>query len=168
MTRGQTVAFRLAALALAALVAFGVAEVGVRIVSPQRTAPALYAYDARVGSIPVPNQRGRVTLPGVYSYSYANDALGLRLTGIVVRDTARARILVLGDSFAYGVGVNNHETFAYLLEQRLSQAGLSAAVMNAGNGGKGTDYALRFFETIGQELKPALTLLFFFANDYVD
>ncbi|MGQ0569213.1 MAG: hypothetical protein ACT4P5_06725, partial [Armatimonadota bacterium] len=41
-------------------------------------------------------------------------------------------------------------------------------VMNAGNGGKGTDYALRFFETIGQELKPALTLLFFFANDYVD
>jgi hypothetical protein len=168
VTVGKKAAFSLIALVLGSLLAFGMAEIGVRILSPQRTAPPLYAYDSRVGSIPVPNQTGRVTLPGVYSYSFSNDALGLRVTGIVGRTRARARILVLGDSFAYGYGVSDHETFTYLLEQRLAQTPIPTAVMNAGNGGKGTDYALRFFETIGRDLKPDLTLLFFFANDFVD
>lgn len=168
MTAGKKVAFTLVALALGALAAFGVAEIAVRVLIPQRTGPALYAYDPRVGSLPVPNQRGRVTLPGVYSYSFSNDALGLRVTGIVNRETARARVLVLGDSFAYGFGVSDQETFAYLLEQSLSKTPLPAAVMNGASGGKGTDYALRFYETIGRALKPDLTLLFFFANDFVD
>ena len=174
-TRGTTalrfvkkLAFRLVAVILGILVGFGIAEVGLRIVKPQRTAPALLAYDARVGSIPAPNQRGRVTFPGVFEYTFTNDAYGLRVTGIVDREKAKARVLVLGDSFTYGVGVNDDQTFSYLLEQRLSKTPLAPAVINAGNGGKGTDYALRFFETLGQTFRPDVTVLCFFANDFVD
>lgn len=164
----RAIIFRLAAASLGMVLAFAAAEGALRIISPQRTGPALYAFDRHVGSIPIPNQHGRVTLPGVYSYTFSNDELGLRVTGVIPRSQARVRVLVLGDSFAYGVGVSDQQTFAYLLEQHLAQTSLPAAVLNAGNGGKGTDYAVRFFETIGATLRPHLTLLFFFPNDFVD
>ena len=128
----------------------------------------MHTYDPRTGSRPVPNLRGRFNVPGRYSFTFSNDELGMRVTGIVPRKTAKTRILLLGDSYAYGVGVNDHETFAYLLEQRLSTTPLRAAVMNAGTGGKGTDYELRLFETIGRDLRPDLTILCFFSNDYLD
>jgi hypothetical protein len=148
--------------------AFGGAEFGLRAFSPQRTVAALYAYDPRVGSIPAPNSRGRDTLPGVLSFTYTNDALGMRVTGIVPRETAKVRVLLLGDSFTYGYGVNDRETFAYLLEGRLTSLPVPTAILNAGNGGKGTDYALRFFETIGRELRPDLVLMFFSPDDFRD
>ncbi|MGQ0550468.1 MAG: SGNH/GDSL hydrolase family protein [Armatimonadota bacterium] len=164
----KKVLFPLTSIALGALLAFGVAEVGLRLFNPQMTGPAMHTYDPRTGSRPVPNLRGRFNVPGRYSFTFTNDALGMRVTGVVPRETAKTRILLLGDSYAYGVGVNDHETFAYLLEERLSKTPLRAAVMNAGTGGKGTDYALRFFETIGRDLRPDLTILCFFSNDYLD
>ncbi len=168
VTRIKAVLIRLTAIALGALMGVGVAEIGLRLFYPQMTGPAMHAYDPRTGSRPVPNLRGRFNVPGRYSFTFTNDALGMRVTGIVSRETARTRILLLGDSYAYGVGVNDRETFAYLLEERLSRTPLRAAVMNAGTGGKGTDYELRFFETIGRDLRPDLTILCFFSNDYLD
>lgn len=168
MTRSKKIVLPLTALVLGALIGFGVAEVSVRILLPQRTGPALAAYDPELGSRLVPNLRGRITLPGLYSFEFAHNSLGMRATGIVDNKHARSRILILGDSFAYGWGVNDKETFAYLLEERLSRTPLSATVMNAGNGGKGTDYELRFFDIVGRKLKPDLTVLCFFSNDYLD
>lgn len=168
MTLFKKVFFRLTAIALGGVIAFGIAEVGLRLFYPQMTGPAMHTYDPRTGSRPVPNLRGRFNVPGRYSFTFANDELGMRVTGIVPRASARTRILLLGDSYAYGVGVSDHETFAYLLEKRLSTTPVRAAVMNAGTGGKGTDYAARFFETIGRDLRPDLTILCFFSNDYLD
>ncbi|HET8679683.1 MAG TPA: SGNH/GDSL hydrolase family protein, partial [bacterium] len=168
MTVFKKVLFRLTAIALGGVIAFGIAEVGLRLFYPQMTGPAMHTYDPRTGSRPVPNLRGRFNVPGRYSFTFSNDELGMRVTGIVPRESAKTRILLLGDSYAYGVGVSDHETFAYLLERRLSTTPLRAAVMNAGTGGKGTDYAARFFETIGRDLRPDLTILCFFSNDYLD
>jgi hypothetical protein len=164
--RIKTALIRMTAIAIAALVGFGVAEIGLRLIRPQQTGPSVFTYDPRTGSLPKPNLRGRFSIPGFWSYSVTHDALGMRVTGIVDRESARTRILLLGGSRAYGVGVNDQETFAYLLEERLSRTPLRTAVMNAGIGGKGTDYALRFFETIGRDLRPDLTILCFVANDF--
>ena len=69
---------------------------------------------------------------------------------------------MLGDSFTYGFGVNDDQTFAQHLEQYLRQRNLPAEVINAGNPGKGTDYELKLFQTMGVQLHPDLTVLCFF------
>ncbi|MGQ0569405.1 MAG: GDSL-type esterase/lipase family protein [Armatimonadota bacterium] len=164
----KKIAFGVVALLLGIVLAFTVAEIGLRLLKPQRTGPTQLAYDPRVGSIPVPNHHGRITLPGVYQYSFTHDSNGRRNTGAVDTGKARFRVLLLGDSFTYGVGVNDNETFAYQLGERLSRDGAAVAVINAGNPGKGTDYASRFFETVGNTLHPDVTVLCFFPNDFRD
>ncbi len=69
MKTTKKIAFGVVALLLSVVLAFTVAEIGLRLLKPQRTGPTQLAYDPRVGSIPVPNHRGRITLPGVYQSS---------------------------------------------------------------------------------------------------
>ena len=45
---------------------------------------------------------------------------------------------------------------------------LSVEVMNAGCPGKGTDYELKCFQTVGRKFHPDLTALCFFSNDFQD
>jgi hypothetical protein len=78
------------------------------------------------------------------------------------------RVLFLGDSFTYGLGVNDDQTFAAPVEQDLHADHLSVEVMNAGAPGKGTDYALKCFQTVGRKFPPDLTVLGFFCNDFQD
>jgi hypothetical protein len=40
--------------------------------------------------------------------------------------------MFLGDSFTYGVGVNDDQTFCYLVEKQLLAMGLKVEVINAG------------------------------------
>ena len=49
--------------------------------------------------------------------------------------------MFIGDSFTYGKGVNDQETFAYKLQQALISD--SVEIINAGVEGRGTDHALR-------------------------
>jgi hypothetical protein len=77
-------------------------------------------------------------------------------------------VLFLGDSFTYGTGVNDDQTFAAQVEADLIKARLSAEVLNAGCPGKGTDYELKFFQTVGRKFHPDLTVLCFFCNDFQD
>jgi hypothetical protein len=168
MARRTGVAF--AAVVVGLIVALAAGEIGLRALMPQMTGPIQFAFDAELGAIPVPNQRARRTLPGVYDYRYSNNSVGLRggrefAAGPLA---GQHRILVLGDSFAYGIGVDDDQTFASVLESRLNKQGEAVEVINAGNGGKGTDYALKFFATQGRRLRPELALLFFFYNDFDD
>jgi hypothetical protein len=70
----------------------------------------------------------------------------------------------LGDSFTYGTGVSDAETFSARIEASLPKA----LVWNAGNPGTGTDYALKFLRVRGAELAPEIIVLGFFANDFAD
>ncbi len=133
-----------------------------RLFFPQPIGPVQFVVDSNLGLLPVPNQRGARTLPGVYSYTYSNNSIGLR--GPEVGAKTRPRILVLGDSFTYGIGVNDDETFCSLLQQKLP----SYEIINAGNGGKGTDYELKFYRTVGRGLQPDLVLTVFFENDFTE
>jgi lysophospholipase L1-like esterase len=150
-------------LAIALSVAFAcmLAEVGLRAFFPQPTGPVQFAYDPVRGAIPTPGQRGRRVIPGVFSYQFTNNSLGLR--GPEIGPKTQRRILLLGDSFTYGFGVDDDQTFAYRLEKLTGDE-----VINAGNGGTGTDYALRFYESVGKFLKPDLVVLCFFPNDFQD
>jgi lysophospholipase L1-like esterase len=164
----RSIALRISTALLGVILGLAVGELTLRIFRPQRTGPLQQQNDPRYFSIPVPNLRGRETLPGVFSWSFTHDAAGRRVTGAAGSKKATARVLLVGDSFTYGLGVSDNQTFAYLLQRHLTRSGFSVEVINAGNQGKGTDYALRFFELEGSQLRPDVTVLGFFANDFRD
>ena len=161
--------FFLVALFIGTIVAFLLAELATRIIAPQMVGPPIFAYDERLGIIQVPHQCGRRTLPGCYTYTFCNNALGLR-GSVEYREgkSSKVRILALGDSFTYGIGVDDDQTFAHGIEQNLIAHGFPAEVINAGVGGTDTGYALKFFNTIGKGLRPDITVLCFYSYDISD
>ena len=85
--------------------------------------------------------------------------------------SARARIVVLGDSITKGVrsGVTAQETFASLLQSALREAGHDVDVINHGIGGERTDQALTRLSRDIQALEPTLVTVMYGTNDsYVD
>lgn len=143
-------------------------EFVIRLFYPQVTSPVQFFYDEKLGGmVHVPNQKGFKEHPKVYYYEYQNNDIGMRDTRQLA-DYAQYpnKILCLGDSFTYGWGVNDNETFASILEKKINND--SIAVLNAGVSGTGTDHALKFFQVRGKELNPKTAIYFYFDNDIRD
>lgn len=73
----------------------------------------------------------------------------------------RPRILAIGDSFTYGLGVRDEDTFAALLEQATG-----AELINAGVNGYGIDQALIMWEEKGRQLAPQAVVLGYYVDDF--
>jgi len=160
---------KIVSIMLGLVAAFGIAEVGVRIFYPQEVAPIRFVFDPNRGEIPTPNQKGRHIVPGAYDHTYSNNSLGLRgAKEYKFERHTDHRILFLGDSFTYGLGVNDDQTFPYLIEKHLISEKMSVEVINAGNPGRGTDYALKFFQVLGSKFKPDLTVFSFLGKNFFD
>lgn len=160
---------RFTGVLLAFVVAFGLAELMVRLIRPQETGPVRFAFQPELGAIPVPLQKGKQSSPGSSDFTYSNNSLGFRGSREYAPKKAGVRrILCLGDSFTYGIGVNDDQTFAVHLERHLRETQSAAEVINAGCPGKGTDYELKLFQSIGAKLRPDVTILSFFSNDFQD
>jgi lysophospholipase L1-like esterase len=71
------------------------------------------------------------------------------------------RIVVLGDSFAYGVGVENEETFS----ARIEELDPRLQVINTGVNGYGTAQQLLTLAEKGLRFEPDLVIVAFFWND---
>ncbi len=77
-------------------------------------------------------------------------------------------ILALGDSFAFGWGMNLEQSYLYLLEERVNQR-RPIRIVKAGVNGTGTSDQFRLLEAIGPQYRPQLVLLsFFVGNDFTD
>ena len=97
---------------------------------------------------------------------------GLLLVAVLAPAVTAAplKIVTLGDSITKGVrsGVAQKQTFAFLLEAGLRDAGQSVEVTNVGIGGERTDQALRRLSRV-LDLKPDVVTIMYGTNDsYVD
>ena len=165
----KKISLRIAVIILGFVIGFVFIELGLRIINPQPIKPMLFAFDPQLGFIHVPNQKGRRSHPGAFSYTYSNNSYGLRANReYALEKTKDYRIIILGDSFTYGIGVDDNQTLPFQIEIDLLNLGYSVEVINAGSAGKGTDYALKFFQTLGYKFKPDLTILCFTANDFIE
>jgi hypothetical protein len=164
----KTFLFKLTAVLAGLMVALGLAEAAVRLIRPQMTGEVVWAYRPDLGTIPVPNQRGRKVPVNGPIYTFSHNSWGFRGSQEYGRKGAAYRVLLLGDSFTYGVGVNDDQTFAHYLQENFTAKKLAVEVINAGNPGKGTDYELRLLKTWGSKIKPDLVVLCFFLNDFFD
>lgn len=78
------------------------------------------------------------------------------------------RVLALGDSCTFGVGVDDGETWPAQLQRMLREAGIEGEVINAGVPGYSAFQGKRFLESRGLSLEPDLVLVSFGFNDFDD
>ena len=75
------------------------------------------------------------------------------------------RILVLGNSFAYGAGNSYEQSWPTLVERQLQRDGHPVEIVKAGVPGYDTRTEALFLERIFAEYQPDLVLLTFLPND---
>jgi lysophospholipase L1-like esterase len=93
------------------------------------------------------------------------DGEGRRVTPRPAPGRAARRVVMLGDSIAFGTGVGDRQTFAH----RLVELDPGLEVANLAVPGYGTDQALLRLEHEAARLRPEVVVLHFcVANDFVD
>ena len=130
-------------------------------VSPERD--RFWEYDALLGWAHQPGQEGIFETPQFRTFVRINEN-GLRDRGhSYERQDDIERILVLGDSFAWGYGVEESERFSQLLEKSLD-----VEVINAGVSGYSTDQELLWYRNEGIKYETDLVILVIAGNDVGD
>jgi lysophospholipase L1-like esterase len=150
------------------LVALLICEAIVRVVGlggTHLTRGALHQYDADAGWICKANLDSRYKLPGSFDVRVRCNRRGLRDEAIPYEKPPESkRIVVLGDSFMWGYGVENDEMFSTRLEEYLP----GAQTVNFGVNGYSTVQELVRFEKEGLKYSPDWTVLAFCTNDLQD
>jgi lysophospholipase L1-like esterase len=104
-----------------------------------------------------------------YRVTVRTNALGMR--GGPASEAPAAgvvRVLVVGDSFAFGHGVEDEQGFVRRLETRWRSEGRPVEVLNAAVPGYGTDHHWIWLHESGFALRPDLVLLALCHNDVDD
>jgi hypothetical protein len=122
--------------------------------------PVVYV---KMGSSMSPELRGYLEANTRIRYTYNIDEDGFRRTLPVV--DAQRKILMVGDSALFGVGVADDATIASYLQQRV---GRSARVVNAGVGGYNGDQAFRVARKLSQRDDYAILVYVAHNNDFYE
>lgn len=112
-------------------------------------------YHDQLGWIGKPFARGRFSSSD-FSTEIVQNSAGLRGPEIATDRVAREkRVLVLGDSFAWGFGVEESERFSDVARGLLP----GVHVINAGCSGWGTDQELLYYQATGRSYNPDLVVV---------
>ena len=150
------------------IVLFLASEITLRLIYHPEFLGSVIQYDPLLGwsltpgasLVSVDNQRD-------FRYRIDVNSLGLRDREMAVeKPQGVRRVLVLGDSFAFGVGLKQDERFSDMLQAMLPG---DVQVINGGVPGWGTDQEMLFYETSLRRLQPDLVVLtFLMQNDVVN
>lgn len=162
---------RLALVVSSILVGFLFLELVVRMVEPREVIREFFERpDSVLHHKFVPGARGRhKTLE--FDAAYVINSLGLREKEISRDKPAGThRILMLGDSFTEGNGVDQNDTFSSRLQVLLDQAGPGKRwqVINAGVGSYSPLLEYLYLKDRGLDLRPDLVILNFDLSDVYD
>ncbi len=162
----------LAAIIVAALMAFGLCEVAARIIFPAppdrtRQPPLAYLYDPEIRYVLAPNQQGWID-DGLVTVNAAG--FRSRTPTALPKPAGRFRIAVLGDSVTIGMGVADDEAFPARVEALLHQRfpGRDLDVVNLGVPGYDTRQEVGLLRRHVASLQPDLVLVGFYSNDVPD
>jgi hypothetical protein len=160
-------------LAISGALCLVLAEVVVRVARPQPrlviTPGGLYTPDPPGLYRLSPGYRGRIYNRVEYSNEIRINGEGLRGPELEPGSDGRIRILVLGDSFVFGVGVEDDETFTALLTEHLHDAVGPAESLNAGIPAFGVPDAASWLRRHGLKLEPDVVVMtIFLGNDLAD
>lgn len=122
-----------------------------------------WSYDESLGWAHRPGQRGK--------FSHRDFSVEVRINSRGFRDDEysenrndKSRMLVVGDSYAWGFGVEHHERFSELLEARHTDW----EIINTAVSGYGTDQEYLQLASKGMSYAPDAVLLLFSTTDFED
>ncbi|MCA9217998.1 MAG: SGNH/GDSL hydrolase family protein [Planctomycetales bacterium] len=124
-----------------------------------------YLYDSQLGWRNIANWNA-----STFGHELTTNSKNLRDREYEFQKPAGAkRILVLGDSFAWGYGVANRDIFTEVLEARFARDQTPYEVINTGVSGWGTDQEFLYFADEGVKYSPDVVVLaFYLGNDPVN
>lgn len=159
---------KVAALLIAVGSALCVGELGLRLVwtPPSLLSTPAWGPHAVYGYAPLAGVSGRLETPE-YAHDFHHTTQRQRGRKVFTADRpqdVRGRVLFLGDSFTYGLGAGDDETFV----GRLTTTWADCEVANGGANGYGTRNSLAVLDQFGAKFRPDLTVLVFFWNDPED
>lgn len=99
--------------------------------------------------------------PGRSAEGVTHNALGFRGATLPREQASGPRILAIGDSFTYGLGVKDGETFSAQLERITG-----VETINAGVNAYGVDQAVLMWERHGRPLEPDVVVLGYYVDDF--
>lgn len=147
------------------------AEIYFRMTSRGVTVDRWAIPNPRYGFVHRPNFRQTVVRPWVettYVWHVEINSLGFRGPEPDLSATQAVRILLLGDSFTFGYGVEYDQTFGAVLQRKLGDAGIQSIIFNAGVTGWGTAQQLLFASDHEERLNPDIVVLTFCENDPIE
>ncbi len=121
-----------------------------------------YLYDAQLGWRNIPSWKATT-----YGQPLTTNSKNLRDKEYSFeKKPGINRILVLGDSFAWGYGVGDKDIFTETLENTFKQKKQPWEVINTGVSGWGTDQQYLFFQSEGFQYEPDIVVVaFYLGND---
>lgn len=166
-SRARSLWFRLVAIAIGFLLALAFGELAYRFVrlpglSPV-THPDYVLHDAELGWSYRPNARHRHVTPefDVEVMTNRDGYRGWEWPSELPGTSQRRRVLVLGDSFAFGWGVSWEHTFT----ARLALAHPEWDIRNAAVAGYGADQQLLVLKRLAPRFRPEVVVCVFCDND---
>ncbi len=179
MLRPSGKAIKLAAFSLApALILFLGAEGAVRIFSLDRAGFAAGGW-GRIGqgslAVPDPDLGWSLkpgfkgTVQGTPPFPVVTNSLGLRSAEVPADKGNEYRILSLGESSAFGIGVEGGQTYAAKLEKylNLSRPPRPVRVINAAVSAYSSFQSVKYLRLRGLRLQPDLVIFNHEVNDYL-
>ncbi len=126
-----------------------------------------FTMDDQTGWVRAPNQSGFVYQrnPGVFETRFQTNSRGMRDREHLLSKGSNPRILVVGDSFTEGWGVEEQQAYPKVLERHFLQG---VDVWNLGVVGYSTDQELQQLRKAIPELHPDVVVLGFYENDIAD
>lgn len=158
-------------VAIVAIILVGV-EVALRLVAPQRLSTefvdgiTLGMEHADIGHLNNPNAIAKVSGPE-YSVEYKISSQGFRdqNTYAPTAPGGKFRILLVGDSFTFGVGQDYENIWPVLLENSLVGEGQDVELIKAGVPGFDTHQEVQNIARLASEFQPDLVMLGFVTHD---
>lgn len=138
--------------------------VNIYSVAPTGNQYDFYVYDSRLGWANKPGAAG-VFKRAEFSYTISINNLGMRQKAVAKEKTAGMfRIVALGDSFLWGIGVSDDERVSEVLQRKLN----GVEILNLGVSGYApVQYSLKTERVLG--LSPDLVIILFcLSNDFAD
>lgn len=133
------------------------------------TQPYMYPkweFSSEYGSIPYKNKNIIQARSGHYKFTYKINSYRYRGELIPISNSyEKENIVILGDSYTFGHGVNDGEEYAAVMSKILDKR---FSVINLGVGGWGLTQQIRRYYELGQLYSPKIVILMFCANDPKD
>ena len=148
------------------VVVIALGEILLRQFSPQPSMYPRWDFSQRYGH---ENRRNTTIVheaPGAWRFTYTLNEYRYRGPAVPVsNEYLRPNIVILGDSYSFGAGVNDGEEYATVLQDEL---GKTFDVVNLGVGGWGLTHEIRRYYEFGRVYQPTTVILQFSSNDPQD